>query len=116
MEPNGILIYGELNEDCGISAVVTELLTKARELKEKIWNQKIMVCIIGPRMNYEKIIQTLGDYGADEVIIINDDRLNQFNNKYFGEIFTQLAQKYPPRIILAGATNHKTDFWRKING
>ncbi len=105
MEPNGILIYGELKDNCSIAPVVTELLTKARELKEKIWNQKIMVCIIGPRMNYEKIIQTLGDYGADEVIIINDDRLNQFNNKYFGEIFTQLAQKYPPRIILAGATN-----------
>ena len=35
MEPNGILIYGELNEDYSVNNVVLELLTKARELKEK---------------------------------------------------------------------------------
>ena len=40
MEPNGILIYGELNDNCEIAPVVFQLVSKAAELKEKIWNQK----------------------------------------------------------------------------
>ena len=104
MEPNGILIYGELNEDYSVNNVVLELLTKARELKEKIWNQRIMVCVIGKRINYEPIIQKLGEHGANEVILITDDRLKEYNKNYYSEIFTRIAKKYPPRIILVGAT------------
>ncbi len=104
MEPNGILIYGELNDNCEIAPVVFQLVSKAAELKEKIWSQKVSVCIIGPRINYETIISELGTYGADEVIIVSDDRLKGYNKNYHGELFKQIAQKYPPRIILIGAT------------
>ncbi|MCD7739863.1 MAG: electron transfer flavoprotein subunit alpha/FixB family protein [Candidatus Gastranaerophilales bacterium] len=104
MEPNGILIYGELKEDYSIRPVVKQLVSKACELKSKLWNQRIMVCIIGPRINYEKIIYELGKYGADEVVIISDNNISGYNSNYFPEIFTQTAQKYPPRIILTGAT------------
>ena len=105
MEPNGILIYGELNEDYSVNNVVLEQLSKARELKEKIWNQRIMVCVIGKRINYEPIIQKLGEHGANEVVLITDNRLEEYNKNYYSEIFTQIAKKYPPRIILVGATN-----------
>ncbi len=105
MEPNGILIYGELNEDNSVNNVVLELLTKARELQQKLWNQRIMVCVIGKRINYEPIIQNLGEYGANEVVLITDDRLGNYNKNYHSEIFTQIAKKYPPRIILIGATS-----------
>ncbi len=104
MEPNGILIYGEFTQNCEIMPVVNQLLTKARELKEKIWNQRICVCLIGPRINYENIISELGSYGADDVIIVSDDRLKEYNHNYHPEIFTQIAKKFPPRIILIGAT------------
>ena len=105
MEPNGILIYGELKEDCTIAPVVLELVSKSAELKEKLWNQRIMVAIAGPRINYENIINTLGEYGADEVIIVSDDRLGTYNKNYHANIFTKIAEKYPPRIILIGATH-----------
>ena len=104
MEPNGILIYGELTQNYSIRPVVKQLLSKAVELKEKIWNQRIIVCIIGPRMNYEKIIYELGKYGADEVVIISDNRITEYNRNYFPQFFTEIAKKYPPRIILIGAT------------
>ncbi len=104
MDPNGILIYGELNNN-GISPIVFELLSKSVELKQKIWNQRIMVCLIGPRIKYDDIIYTLGEYGANEVVIVSDDKLKDYNISYYGEIFTKIAKKYPPRIILIGATN-----------
>ncbi len=104
MEPNGILIFGELTNKCGLRPVVKELITKSRELKTKLWNQKISVCVIGPRIKYDDIIKELEEYGADEAVIVNDDRLKDYNTIYYSDIFTQLALKYPPRIILAGAT------------
>lgn len=104
MEPNGILIYAQTDENNRIEPVVKELLTKSRELKEKIWNQRIMVCLIGPRIDYDELINELGLYGANEVVVVCDDRLKEYNKTYYSEIFTQIAQKYPPRIILIGAT------------
>ena len=103
---NGILIFGELNKDYKIKPVVKELVTKARSLKEKIWNQRIMVCIIGPRTNYNDIVYELGRCGADDVVIVCDNRLTIYDNNYTPELFTQIAKKFPPRIILIGATNN----------
>lgn len=104
MEPNGILIYAQRDEKTGIHPVVFELLSKSRELKSKIWNQRIMVCLIGERKDYTNDIAELGSYGADEVIICSDDRLKEYNKEYYSEIFAKTAEKYPPRIILIGAT------------
>ena len=104
MEPNGILIYGEMQDDYTIAPVVLELLSKAAELKQGIWNQRVMVCLINKRMNYDFLIDTLGRYGADEVIVVNDDRLSKYDREYHSEIFTKIAKKYPPRMILIGAT------------
>ena len=104
MEPNGILIYGEMQDDYTIAPVVLELLSKAAELKQGIWNQRVMVCLINKRMNYDFLIDTLGRYGADEVIVVNDDRLSKYDREYHSEIFTKIAEKYPPRMILIGAT------------
>ena len=104
MEPNGILIYGELDEHCEVRPVVKQLLSKARQLKEKIWNQRIMVCVIGPRINYDRIMYQLGIYGADDVIIVCDNRIVRYDDNIYPEIFRRIAEKYPPRIILTGAT------------
>ena len=109
MEPNGILIYAQTDDDNRIEPVVKELLTKACSLKEKIWNQRIMACVIGERINYEEMIKELGAYGADEVIIVSDNRLKTYNKTYYSEIFTQIAKNHPPRIILIGATSQGKD-------
>ena len=103
MEPQGILIYGEITEN-KIAPVVYELLSKSKELKEKIFNQKIKVCVIGNKQDYSSICEELGAYGADEIIIIQDERLKTYNKNYHAEIFTQIAKEFPPRIILVGAT------------
>ena len=78
MEPNGILIYGEFTQDYGIRNVVKQLLTKSRELKEKIWNQRICVCLIGPRINYENIFVT--------AILWNQASLESFLNIKYNKV------------------------------
>ncbi len=104
MEPNGILVYIEFSENFEIRPVSLELLSRAAFLQTKIWNQRVMACVIGPRINYENIVQKLSEYGADEIVIVSDNRLDKYNHNFHPEIFTQIAKKYPPRIILTGAT------------
>ena len=104
MEPNGILIYAEKDENNNILPVVMQLLSKARELKEKLWGQRVVACVIGERINYDNIIKTLGDFGADEVVLVTDNRLKGYNPEYYCEIFLQIAKQYNPRIILTGVT------------
>lgn len=103
MAADGILIYGALTPEYKINPVTRQLLSKAFELKPKIDNQIIRVCVIGARIKYDDIINELGRYGADEVIIISDDRLKDYDSCYFPEIFYRAAEKYYPRIILCGA-------------
>lgn len=109
MLPNGILIYAQIDKYNKAEAVVKELLSKARELKTKIWNQPVIACVIGPRINYDPLIEELSAYGADEIIIVSDDRLKEYNKIYYSEIFVNIAKKYPPRIILLGATTQGKD-------
>ncbi len=104
MKSCGVLIYGELTSEYHIRTVVKQLLTKAYELNEKFENKDIKVCLIGERRNYDELINELGSYGADEVIITCDDRLKHYDKNYHPEIFYQIAQKYQPEIILIGAT------------
>lgn len=104
-EPNGILIYGELTPDYKLKPVVLQLVTKARELKPGIWNQRICVCVIGPRIRYDEIINELKEYGVDVVIIVSDDGYKEYNTERFTRAFYAIAQMFPPRIMLFGATN-----------
>lgn len=104
MEDNGILIYCELTENYEIRPVVKQLISKAYSLREKIQNEKIKVCVIGARINYDEIIKELGSYGADEVIITSDDRLKNYDDNYFPEIFYQNVCQYKPKVIIIGAT------------
>ena len=84
---NGILIFGELNKDYSIKPVVKELITKARSLKEKIWNQRIMVCVIGPRINYENIIFQKGrnwfsiTHGLAELVVKEEPWIREIFKK-----------------------------------
>ncbi|MCD7878298.1 MAG: electron transfer flavoprotein subunit alpha/FixB family protein [Candidatus Gastranaerophilales bacterium] len=104
MNKERILIYGELTPDYNIRPVVLELISKSIELKNKINNCKVQVCVIGGKSDYSKVIQTLELHGADEIIICSDEKLNNYNNGSYPKIFTRIAKKYNPQIILIGAT------------
>jgi len=44
-------------------------------------------------------------YGADKVYLIDDAILNDFRDDVYGDVLTDLIQKYKPEIFLAGATS-----------
>lgn len=96
----GIWVYAEQRD--GILAPVTlELLGKGRELVEEM-GCELCAILLGHETGH--LPSELIAYGADQVIIVDDPQLKHFRDERYTKAFTELALKYKPSIILAGAT------------
>jgi len=84
-----------------IASVVFELLGKGKELAEQKGSQLVAVL---PGDNISSLAEELIHYGADKVICIEDPKLKDFLDIPFSKALSQVAEKYKPEIILAGAT------------
>ena len=86
-----------------IDSVSFELIQKAKELKMQLKSSEpVTAVIIGNGI--EKLTEELGEYGAEEVIVIDDPALERFNNEIYSLILTDLIKKRKPEILLIGAT------------
>ncbi|MCX6229146.1 MAG: electron transfer flavoprotein subunit alpha/FixB family protein [Bacteroidia bacterium] len=86
-----------------ISRPSLELLTPARHLASQLGdNTKVMTLIIGKKV--ESLTQTLIEHGSDEVIFVENDRLEEYLVLPFTSIFTQLIKERNPEIALFAAT------------
>ena len=98
----GILTWAEIaNGKIGRPSI--ELLTPARNLANELGEDtKISTVLIGK--NVEPLAQTLFEHGADEVIIVEDDRLEEYLVLPFSDIFAQICKERKPEIALFAAT------------
>lgn len=83
-----------------------ELLTKARELAEKL-NCKIAAVSIGKSV--EHIAEDAFKYGADMFYIIEDEVFGDYRTEPFRDALSQILIKYKPEIFLIGATTQGRD-------
>ena len=84
-----------------IQSVVYELLGKGQELA-KIRGQEVWAFLLGK--NVSDKAQELIHRGADKVIVVEDDSLENFEDGIYSKIITRLCKKYKPEIVLTGAT------------
>ena len=98
----GILTWAEITNG-SISRPSLELLTPARNLATQLGNDtKVMTLIIGK--NVQSFAQTLIEHGSDEVICVEDDKLEEYLVLPFTSIFTQVIKERKPEIALFAAT------------
>jgi len=98
----GILTWAEVANG-NISRPSLELLTPARNLANQLGNDtKIMTLMIGK--NVRHLAQTLIEHGSDEVIIVEDDKLEEYLVLPFSSIFAQVIREKKPEIALFAAT------------
>jgi len=98
----GILTWAEVAGG-KISRPSLELLTPARHLANQLGNDtKVTTLIIGKGV--DDLAKELISYGADEVIVVNDDRLEEYRILPFSEIFAQVIKEINPEIALFAAT------------
>ncbi len=96
----GIWVFAE-QKDGMIAPVVLELLGKGRELADQM-EAELSAVLFGS--DIEGLSSELIAYGADQVIEIDDPELKHFRDERYAKAMTELALKYRPAIILAGAT------------
>ncbi|MDF2617069.1 MAG: electron transfer flavoprotein alpha subunit [Sedimentibacter sp.] len=98
----GIWVFAE-HRYGKLKTVSLELLAKARELSEKL-EVPVTAVLIGN--NIKSIAQELCAYGADEVLVMDEEWLDDFNDHVYGEVMVQLIKEYKPEIVLIGATSN----------
>lgn len=96
----GIWVFAEQREGV-IAPVSFELLGKGRELADEL-EVELSAVLLGHEI--EGLASELIAQGADQVIEVDDPALKHFRDERYSKALTELAQKYKPSIILAGAT------------
>ena len=98
----GILTWAEVTNS-KISRPSLELLTPARNLAIQLGNNtKVMTLIIGK--NVKSLAKTLIEHGSDEVIVVENDKLEEYLVLPFSSIFAQVIKERKPEIALFAAT------------
>jgi electron transfer flavoprotein alpha subunit len=98
----GIITWAEITNG-KISRPSLELLTPARNLATQLGNDtKVMTLIIGK--NVRSFARILIEHGSDEVILVENDKLEEYLVLPFSSIFAQVIKERNPEIALFAAT------------
>jgi len=89
--------YGKLR------TVALELLNQAKMLSKDL-DVKVTAVVLGN--NIKNLSKDLIAYGADEVLVMDVQWLNDFNDHVYGEVMVDLINEYKPEIVLIGATSN----------
>jgi len=101
-DARGIITWAEVANG-KITRPSLELLTPARKLAAKLGNNtRVMTLMIGK--NVSPLAQTLIEHGSDEVILVENDKLEEYLVLPFSSIFAQFIKERKPEIALFAAT------------
>jgi electron transfer flavoprotein alpha subunit len=107
----GVWVFAEVTDDNTIRNVTFELLNKGKELANEL-GQELIAILLGH--NVEPLIKELAAHGANKVILIEHELLQQYNTDAFSNVITGLISKYNPNILLYPATHLGRDLAPRI--
>ena len=97
---NNLIVYCEY-EDGHVADVSLELLTKGRELADKL-GVKLEAVVIGD--NLDGVEKEIFPYGADVVYKVADKRLYPYTSNPHAAVLINLFKEIKPQVCLMGAT------------
>ena len=97
----GIWVFIE-QKNGQVQSVSYELLGKANELAKKL-NCQVSGVLIGNKLAGQ--LEELIFCGADNIYLVEDLELANFQDEPYTNILVELVKKYKPEIFLCGATN-----------
>ena len=107
----GILVFAE-QRDGVIQNVGLELIGKAKELAEKL-EVPVTAALIG--YNVGGLAQTLVEYGADKVLVVDNARLEVYDTEAYAQVFKAIIDAKKPEIVLFGATTLGRDLAPRVS-
>ena len=97
--------------DGKVAKVTHELLGEAKLLATDL-GEKVVAVVIGANVA-DQALEML-QYGADEVVVIEDDRLAEYITEPYTKSLVQMIEQYDPNIVLFGATSIGRDLAPRI--
>lgn len=107
----GIFIIAE-QRDRKLMPVSLELLGKARSLADQL-GQTVTAVLLGTEIGGEA--RRLAGYGADEIIVVDDELLDEYMTEPYAFAVSQLIMERSPGIVLFGATSIGRDLAPRIS-
>ena len=95
-----VFVFAEQREGV-IQPVAFELLGKARDLAD-VLGEKVVAIFLGYGIKDQA--QTLVEYGADEVIVVDTPELKDYLSEQYSQAVYQIIEDRKPNIVLYGAT------------
>ena len=97
---NGVWVFAEQREG-ELQKVSLELLGEGRKIADKL-GVKLTALLLGK--DIKGLANTLGENGADEVIVANHDELEHYTTDGYTKVICDLASERKPGILFIGAT------------
>ncbi|MGQ9530371.1 MAG: electron transfer flavoprotein subunit alpha/FixB family protein [Candidatus Bathycorpusculaceae bacterium] len=85
-----------------IRDITYEMLTKAREIAEKA-NMELTTVILGK--DVKEKAKALSEY-AKKVLVVEDEKLENFNSDAYQKVFINLIREYKPTLTMIGHTSY----------
>ena len=95
-----------------VQSVALELIGKARDLADAL-GEKVVAILAG--YNVEPLIQTLFEYGADEVVVTDHPELKDYVTEEYAQAVSQIIDAVRPNIVLFGATTIGRDLAPRLS-
>ena len=96
----GVWVFAE-QTDGKLAKVSLELLGEAQKLAQEL-GQDVSAILLGKDVS--GLVQTLREYGAQNVCLVEDERLESYTTIPYTDVIQDLASTYKPNILLMGAT------------
>jgi electron transfer flavoprotein alpha subunit len=84
-----------------LSDVPLELLSKGRELAEKL---SVPLAAVLPGAHVAPLANTLIAHGADKVYLVEDPLLDRYQTATYCKVICSLIESYKPQVVMYGAT------------
>ena len=100
-EYKGVFIFAQ-QVDNELSGIALELLGKAKDLANDLDEKKVTAVLLGD--NVGNLVDTLAEYGADRVIVVDDPELKDYRTEPYTHALASVIDEFKPEILLVGAT------------
>ena len=97
----GVFTFAE-QVDHKITGVSLELIGKGKELAQELDDKTVTAVLIGH--NVKALADTLAEYGADRVIVVDDAELETYRTEPYAQALAGVINEFKPEIMLVGAT------------
>lgn len=107
----GILVFAE-QRDGVLQNVGLELIGEAKKLAAQL---KTPVTAVLMGHNIQNLAQTLIEYGADIVLVVDNEHLKLYDTEAYAQVFKAVIDAKKPEIILLGATTLGRDLAPRVS-